>query len=100
MRFIVAEDFKDIVAMISCLLRAIGFVRWFHFQLSLDGDDDNGDDVNDGNCQEEGLATSRSLRASYLIYPSFSLILANMNQSCTKCVTNFNASEHLHKIQT
>ena len=35
--------------------KAIGFVRWCHFQLSHDGDDDddgddNGDDVNYGNC--------------------------------------------------
>ena len=56
--------------------------------------------------QEEGLATSRSLRASYLIYPSFYLTSANMNQSCTKFVTNFNASDKIYtqniprKIQT
>ena len=46
--------------------------------------------------QEEGLATSRSLGASFLIYPSFCWTSANMNQFCTQFVTILNASDEIY----
>ena len=74
--------------------QSIGFIRVYCNRLCHDGyDDEVGDDDGDDNGdhvnyvsftfsvhQEEGLATSRSLGASYLIYPSFNLTSANMNQ--------------------